>query len=203
MNLDSLIEAILFLEGEPVKIKKLAEILDKPEKEVGGALEVLEQKLKERGIRLTKKDNEVALSTAPETAKICEKISREEFNKEIGKAGLEVLAIVVYQGPISRPEIDYVRGVNSSFTVRNLLVRGLVERKTNPKDNRSYIYSPSFQLLRFLGVDDINKLPQYEHFQKIIKQFMDTGSEFAEFGESESKTGAGAAEPEIAEPDKQ
>lgn len=173
MTLDSLIEAVLFLEGEPVKIKRLAEILNKSEEEINEGLGVLEQKLKDRGVILLKKDNEVMLSTSPEASKICEEISKEEFNKNIGKAGLEVLAAVVYRGPISRPEIDYIRGVNSSFTVRNLLVRGLIERKTNPKDSRSFVYSPSFRLLQFLDISDIVKLPQYDDFKKTIDQFME------------------------------
>ena len=177
MELDFYIEAILFLEGEPMKIKRLADILNKSEKEVNEALQVLEQKLENRGIRLVKKDNEVMLSTAPEASRICETISKEEFNKDIGKAGLEVLAIIVYRSPISRPDIDYIRGVNSSFTVRNLLVRGLIERKTNPKDSRSFVYSPSFRFLQFLGISNIAKLPQYDYFQKTVGQFMETREE--------------------------
>jgi segregation and condensation protein B len=174
MTLDACIEAILFLEGGPVKIKKLAEILGKPEKEIDEALKILEENLRERGVRLLKRSGgEVMLSTAPEASKICEEISKEELNKEIGKAGLEVLAIVIYQGPISRPDIDYIRGVNSSFTVRNLLIRGLIERRLNQKDSRSYLYRSSFSLLQFLGIEDINKLPEYENFRKTLKQFME------------------------------
>lgn len=173
MELDSYIEAILFLEGEPVKIKKLAEILGKKEKEIEASIEILEKKLEDRGICLVKKGEEIMLSTAPKASKICEEISKEEFNKDIGKAGLEILATIVYRHPISRPEIDYIRGVDSSFTLRKLLVRGLVERKINPKDNRSYLYSPSFQFLQFLGVNDINKLLEYENFKKSIEQFLE------------------------------
>jgi len=180
MDLDSYIEAILFLEGEPIKIKKLGEILSKKEKEIEAGLKTLEEKLENRGIRLLRKGNEVMLSTAPEASKICESISKEEFNKEIGRAGLEVLAIVVYREPVSRTEIDYIRGVDSSSTLRNLLVRGLVERKINPKDNRSYLYSPSFQFLQFLGVNNINKLPEYETFKKSIEQFLEQSKEVAE-----------------------
>ncbi len=172
MELDSYIEAILFLEGEPMKIKKLADILNKTEKEINEALEILEKKLDGRGIRLVKKDEEATLSTAPEASKICEEISKEEFNKDIGKAGIEVLSAVIYRSPISRPEIDYIRGVNSSFTLRNLMVRGLVERKTNPKDSRSFLYSPSFKLLQYLGINSINKLPQYDDFKKTIDEFI-------------------------------
>jgi len=177
MDLDSYIEALLFLEGEPVKIKRLTEVLNKPEKQINEALEVLDRNLEYRGIRLIKKDNEVMLSTAPEAAKICEEVSKEEFNKDIGKAGLEILAIVVYRDPVSRADIDYIRGVNSSFSLRNLLVRGLVERKTNPKDSRGYLYSPSFRFLQFLGVTDVKKLPEYENFGKIVEQFMKNSKE--------------------------
>lgn len=172
MELDSYIESILFLEGEPMKIRKLAEILGKKEKEISEALEILEKKLEDRGIRLIKNDAEIMLSTAPEAVKICEKVAKEEFNKDIGKAGLEVLAIIIYQSPVTRADIDYIRGVNSSFTLRNLLIRGLVERRMNPKDSRSFIYSSSFNLLQFLGISDINKLPEYEIFKNNISQFM-------------------------------
>jgi segregation and condensation protein B len=172
MDLDSYIESVLFLEGEPVKIKKLAEILGKKEKEIEAGIEILGKKLEDRGIRLVRKGDEIMLSTAPEASKICEEISKEEFNKDIGKAGLEVLSVVIYRSPVSRADIDYIRGVNSSFTLRNLMVRGLLERKTNPKDSRSYLYSPSFQFLQFLGVENINKLPEYENFKKSIEQFM-------------------------------
>ncbi len=167
MDLDSYIEAILFLEGEPVKIKKLAEVLNKQEKDINSALETLEQKLENRGVKLVKKDNEVMLSTAPEATKICEEISKEEFNRDIGKAGLEVLAIVVYRNPVGRADIDYIRGVNSSFTLRNLMVRGLIERTANPKDGRSYLYRPSFRLLQFLGIENIKELPDYDNFRKV------------------------------------
>ncbi len=191
MDLDSYIEAVLFLEGEPIKIKRLAEILDKPEKKINEALEDLDKNLENRGIRLIRKDNEVMLSSAPEASRICETVSKEEFNKNIGKAGLEILAIVIYRSPISRSNIDYIRGVNSSFSLRNLLVRGLVERKTNPKDGRSFLYSPSFRFLQFLGVSDINKLPQYEDFKKTLEQFVETAKESAESG---TETGNESAE---------
>jgi len=177
MELSSYIEAILFLEGEPIKIKRLAEILNKSEKQINEAFEVLDKNLEHRGIKLIKKGNEAMLSTAPEATKICEDISKEEFNKDIGRAGLEILATVIYRSPISRADIDYIRGVNSNFSLRNLLVRGLVERKTNPKDGRSYLYSPSFRFLQFLGVTDVKKLPEYENFSKIVEQFIENSEE--------------------------
>ena len=74
------------------------------------------------------------------------------MSSEIGKAGLETLAIVLYNGPVSRREIDYIRGVNSSFILRNLCVRGLVEREADSKDQKIFKYRSSLNLLAHLGI---------------------------------------------------
>ena len=80
--------------------------------------------------------------------------------------------MVVYQGPVSRPEIDQVRGVNSSFILRNLMVRGLVERVTSEKDSRRYLYQPTLDLLRHLGLEKISDLPEYEEVKKELANFL-------------------------------
>ena len=172
MELDKQIEAVLFFRGEPVKIKKLAEWLEVREDTVKEALEILKQKLTNRGLVLLVKDDEAMLGTAPETSEIIEQITKEEFSKELGKASLETLAIVIYQGPISRPEIDYIRGVNSSFILRNLMVRGLVERVTKPDDSRSYLYKPTFDLLSFLGITEIEEMPEFADVKNKINNFV-------------------------------
>ena len=90
-----------------------------------------------------------------------EDLQKEELNKDLSKASLETLSIVLYKNGVSRAEIDYIRGVNSSFTLRALSVRGLVEKTVDSKDNRRYIYKPSFELLSFMGVKSIEELPEY------------------------------------------
>ena len=79
---------------------------------------------------------------------------------------METLAIIAYKGPLTRAHIEYVRGVNSSFTLRNLVMRGLVERMENPKDARSYLYGTSFNFLKHLGVARPEDLPRFEEFKK-------------------------------------
>ena len=74
--------------------------------------------------------------------------------------------MVLYKNGANRAEIDYIRGVNSSFTLRSLLVRGLVERITDPRDLRRYFYRPSFELLSFLGVKSVEELPEYAEVHK-------------------------------------
>jgi segregation and condensation protein B len=89
----------------------------------------------------------------------------------LGKAGLETLAIILYQGPISRADIDYIRGVNSQFIVRNLLIRGLIERVDNPTDARSFLYKTTLDLLSHLGISKIQDLPEYDQVRRDIDGF--------------------------------
>ncbi len=161
MNLESKIEAILFWKGEPISQKKLSEILKVSEAEMEESIKKLKENLKDRGIVLLEKEKEIMLGTAPELSNLIENLQKEELNKELSKASLETLSIVVYKSGVSRAEIDYIRGVNSSFTLRALSVRGLVEKTLDPKDNRRYIYKPSFELLSFLGIKSTEELPDY------------------------------------------
>ncbi len=171
-NIDSHIEALLFLKGEPMDAKELAKILGVKEKEIKETAEILEKKIKSRGIRLIKKDDSYTLATSPESSEFAKILAKEEFNPELSKPSLEVLSIVAYKGPISRPQIDYIRGVNSVFTVRNLMVRGLIERIPNPRDSRSFLYKPTMQFLQYLGITNINNLPEFNDLNGKIENFI-------------------------------
>ena len=161
MNLESKLEAILFFKGEPVSRKKLSEILKIGQTEVNEALEKLKENLQGRGTVLLEKENEIALGTAPELSKMFEDLQKEELNRELSKASLETLSIVLYKNGASRSEIDCIRGVNSSFTLRALSIRGLVEKTIDPKDSRRFIYKPSFELISYMGVKSVEELPDY------------------------------------------
>ncbi len=165
------IEAILFWKGDPVTLATLAKITGAKKEEVSEAAEELRQDLKSRGIVLIEHDTEFTLGTNPESARLIEAVRTEELSKDLGKAGLETLAIVLYQGPIKRSEIDYIRGVNSNFILRSLLIRGLVERKTDEKDGRAPVYSPSIELLRFLGISKVSELDDFDRVKQSILEF--------------------------------
>jgi len=171
MNLSAKIEAILFWKAEPISFKKLAALLNEKPEAVKVALIELEAALKGRGLTLVQTDEEVMLGTAKELSPLIEQLTKEELARDLGKAGLETLSIVLYQGPISRADIDYIRGVNSQFILRNLLIRGMVERVDNPKDARSYLYKSTLQLLSHLGVSKITDLPEYEKVRSDIETF--------------------------------
>jgi segregation and condensation protein B len=161
MELSTKIEALLFYRGEPVKTSVLAKTLDASPEEVTAALGALRAALAGHGIALIEGSGEVELRTAPDASALIEMIRKEELSKDLGKAGLETLSIILYKGPISRVGIDHIRGVNSTFILRNLLVRGLIERISNPNDERSYLYRTTLDLLSFLGASRREELPEF------------------------------------------
>lgn len=174
MELASKIEGLLFYKGEDVTIKKLAELFSVNEDGVKEALIKLEESLQGRGIVLVRKDESVVLGIAGELSPIIESIRKDEISKELSKAALETLSIVLYKNGVSRSEIDYIRGVNSSFILRNLLVRGLVEKVVDSKDSRRILYCPTFETLSYMNVTKIEDLPNYtkvvESLNEVISQ---------------------------------
>lgn len=179
-NLEKQIEAVLFWKGEPISIKKLSQVLSKTEEEISSALKILEANLIGRGISLVYKEDEVTLGTAKEHSDLIEKLTKDELVKDLGRAGLETLSIIIYQGPISRAEIDYIRGVQSTFIIRNLMIRGLIEKVTNPKDQRSFLYKPTFELLSYLGVTKIEEMPEFVKAKAEIESFKNTSIQAVE-----------------------
>ena len=172
MELANSIEAILFYQAEPMKVSRLATLLKRSESEVMEAIKVLEDKLSTSGLRLLTNGAEVTLGTSPDASALIEAITKEELSKDLSKASLETLAIVLYKGPLTRAEIDYIRGVNSTFILRNLLIRGLVEKVDNPNDQRSFLYKPTFQLLEHMGVTKTEELPAYHDTLNTLAGFV-------------------------------
>lgn len=173
MNLEQKLEAILFFKGESISIKKLSSILEISEEEIKEAIRNLKNNLENRGIVLLEKENEISLGTNPEISTLIENLQKEELNKELSKSSLETLSIILYKNGVSRSEIDYIRGVNSSFILRALSVRGLIEKSLDPKDTRKIIYKPSFELLSFMGVKNVEELPDYEKVNTSISVEID------------------------------
>ena len=167
-KLKSAIESLLFVNGDPMKLAQIAKITGAPKPEVENAIMMLsgEYGTGNKGVVIIKKGEEVQMATSPENSSFVEQLVANELQGSLSQAALEVVSIVAYRQPITRAEIEAIRGVNSSYTLRNLLVRGLVERSDNPKDNRGYIYSISFDFLKKLGIDDIKKLPDFEELSK-------------------------------------
>ncbi len=170
MELESKIEGLLFYKGESVEIKKLAEILKATNDEIEDGLIKLESQLSSRGLVLVRKDNSVVLGIKGELASIIEEMRKEELSKDLTKSSLETLSIILYKDGATRGEIDYIRGVNSSFILRNLIIRGLIEKTVDPKDSRRFIYKPTIETLAFMGINSVNNIPNYQEVRKQLEE---------------------------------
>ncbi len=174
MTLDVLIEALLFYKAAPQNKKKLIKLFAVPDEEFESAINILKTRLQNGAVRLIETETEIQLSTAPELAEFIESLRKQDLTGDIGKAGAETLAIILYREPISRAEIDRIRGVNSSFIIRNLLTRGLITRESITGNGYQFRISPS--LLQHLGASHKQELPKFSEFMNAIDAFDNTPS---------------------------
>lgn len=167
-KLQSIIESLLFVSGEPVKKTKLMKITNSTVEEMEAVLETLRQKYaqQESGLMLLIRGAEVQLATRAENVEFVEQMVKNELADSLSAAALEVLSIIAYRGPISKPEIEAIRGVNCNYTVRGLLMRGLIVRLDNPNDARGWVYEIAFDFLKKMGIESVEKLPQYAILSK-------------------------------------
>jgi segregation and condensation protein B len=167
------LEALLFIHGEPLTHKKIETVLQLAAGEYDLLMEELKRKLAEdgRGLQLVADREKVQLATKPEFNSILEDFVKEELTEDLTPASLEALSIVAYLGPISRAKIEYLRGVNSMVILRSLMIRGLVERMPDPAHASSYLYQPTFDLMKHLGISEKEHLPEYHKFQELLKVF--------------------------------
>lgn len=177
LSLESQLESILFFKGEPMSFSELAKLLDISTDSIKTSIDLLQKQLEGRGVQLVTNDDEVTLSTHKDMHDFFEQLIKTELTKDLSKAALETLAIIIYKGPLTRSEVDYIRGVNSQFIIRTLLIRGLVTRVENPKDERSFLYRSSIELLQMLGIQKQEDMPEYENIKTEVESFITTKEE--------------------------
>jgi len=164
--LEKKIESILFFKNEPVALAELSKILNVSRENLQFTIYNLQKEYEKKGFVIVTDGEYVTLGTNPENSELIEQVAKDELSREIGRAGLETLAIVLYRSPVSRREIDQIRGVNSGFILRNLMIRGLVDRT---EEGRSFIYKSTLKLLEHLGVTSKEDLPEYGEALKQLK----------------------------------
>lgn len=166
------LEALLFVFGEPISFKDIAEHLSISEEEARQVVNEynLELQNEKRGLCLIIDQDRVQLGTKAIFSNFVSNLIKKELSENLTPASLETLAIILYFGPISRSRIEYFRGVDSSFILRNLMMRGLIER-VESKSSSAYLYQPTFKLLRHLGLKSVRDLPDYDKFKNLNKQF--------------------------------
>lgn len=168
MNLKSQLESLLFVSIKAVSLKDLASACQVKPKEVAEALEDLKNDYLQnnRGLVLINQNNQYQITTHPDNAKLIKDFLKSETSGELSQPSLEALTIIAYRGPISKLELDRIRGVNCSLIIRNLLLRGLIEEKFNKDKNENY-YTVSLDFVRFLGINQISELPDYQKLNEL------------------------------------
>lgn len=159
----ALLESLLFVASGPVSAGRLASALETTPAAVESLLGALEQEYQARGLRLQRSGAGVQLTTAPGAGSVVERFLGLEVTTRLSQAALEVLAIVAYLQPITRPQIDHLRGVNSDGALRTLLSKGLLEEVGRlEKPGRPILYGTTPDFLQHFGLDALSDLPPME-----------------------------------------
>jgi len=160
LSLTALVEAILFVSPEPLNVNQISNLLDVTPRVVKIAIEELDQQYQDRGIRLQHHNGKIQITSAPEAASIIENMLDLETTSTLSQAALETLSIIAYQQPITRPQVDSIRGVNSDGVLRTLLSKGLIDdvgRAEGP--GRPILYSTTTEFLKHFGLTSFEELP--------------------------------------------
>lgn len=159
-SLEAQIEALLAIAPRPLNVKKLAELTEAKPGDVREAVAALAERLRigDGGVAVVTVGDEVRLSTKPELTALAEKYVKDETAGELTRPQLEALTVIAYRGPVSKPEIEQIRGVNCTIIIRNLLMRGLIDEA---EDNGAAAYQVSMDFMKFLGIASVAELPDY------------------------------------------
>ena len=173
-SLDKKIEAILFFKGEEISLNFLVKILEEKKKDIKESILILRERLEGTSLNLIESNEKYLLSVRPQASSLIEKMKEKEEFSELSPSALETLSIILYKKEINRAELDQIRGVNSSYILRNLLIRGLVEKKS---ENGGINYIPTLHLLAFLGIESVEKMPAFEEVRKKLSEMESEGEE--------------------------
>jgi segregation and condensation protein B len=165
LTLDQQIETLLFMRGNEVGYGELAKVFGLKKKEIVEEVDKLVQRLDsgDSALQIVRNEDDIVLTTRAEAAPLIESLQKTEVEGALSPAALETLTIILYKTPVNRAEIDYIRGVNSIHSLRNLMMRGLVQRKGA---GMNITYVPSNDALRFFGITNMEDLPDYAELQK-------------------------------------
>lgn len=156
-------ESLLFVADEPVTVARLAQALEVTTDEVEATLASLQQGCAVRGVRLQRSGERIQLVSAPEAAPHIERFLGLELKGKLSPAALESLAIVAYQQPVTRAQVEAVRGVNSDGVLRTLAGKGLIEEVGRLETvGRPILYGTTFDFLQFFGLESLEELPELD-----------------------------------------
>lgn len=164
IDIQAALEALLFIATGPVTPGQLAEVVDIPVEQVETELAVMSENYQQKhGLRLQFHGGRVQLTTAPDLAPLAEKFLGLDVTARLSRAALEALSIIAYRQPVTRPEIDSVRGVNSDGVLKSLLNKGLLQEVGRAEaPGRPILYGTTAEFLQHFGLDSLQKLPSLE-----------------------------------------
>jgi len=193
MSVKSEIESLLFVSSRPLSAKRLVDATGHSKEEVKKALEELAAEYDARestGVILLRNGDEIQLATAPDHAEMVKAFLKDESFGELTRPALETLTIVGYRGPLTKAELEQIRGVNCSLILRNLMIRGLVETEGGKADDPTAPahYRVTFDFLRYLGIRQASELPDYEslHSDENLQKLLDASAEKAPAARAET-----------------
>jgi segregation and condensation protein B len=177
-NLKSPIESLLFIAAKSMSVNQLAELLKKDKKEVAKAADELVEEYKNdsKGVQIIKSGASYQMVSSPQNAAVVQEFIKDETMSELSRPSLEALTIIAYRGPISKIDLDRIRGVNCALIIRNLLLRGLIEGVFDKSKQETY-FSVTIDFIRFLGINNIKELPDFEklHLDDSLDKMINNG----------------------------
>ncbi len=167
LSLTSLLESVLFVASGPVSTGRLAKVLETSPAVIESILHSLAEEYQDRGLRIQRSGNAVQMTTAPESSLVVERFLGLELTTRLSQAALEVLSIIAFMQPVTRPQVDNIRGVNSDSSLRTLLGLGMIEevgRLEGP--GRPILYGTTPDFLQYFGLNSLDDLPPLQEEQE-------------------------------------
>lgn len=163
MSLTSQVESILFVASKPLAVKKISKAIGASDSAVAEALGALFLKYNQSdsGVVILQNNDEWQMVSNPDNREVAEKFLKAEVSGELTRPQLETLTVVSYCGPITKPELEQIRGVNCSLILRNLMLRDLIRESDSPRNLLSS-YEVTMEYLRHLGIKSVKELPDYD-----------------------------------------
>ena len=174
----STIESLLFVANKPLSAKIIAKNLKNSEEQIVTALHELQTIHATSGIVLLEASDGWQFSTNAQNSEAVKTFLNTEIREKLTDATVETLAIIAYRQPISKAEIEAIRGVNCQYSIRHLQIRGLIQKVSNPKDLRQPLYATTIEFLQHMGIQTTNELPEFDAMvEKITLPDLETNSE--------------------------
>lgn len=168
-KLKSQILSILFVSTKPVSLAELVTSLDTDQESIRQAVAAIVANNHTSGIILLAHNERLQLSTNPDNSPQVKKFLSLELREKLSDPALETLAVIAYQQPVSKAEIENIRGVNSQYTIRQLLIRGLIEKVGSQNDKRVQLYKTTLEFMQHMGLSNMDQLPDFEEITKSIQ----------------------------------